>query len=238
MDSLNLGASLYVPTTRHNLAAIANGEKYPNLRSVIFCTEDAVSTQDLPTALANLELSLGNFSAEAPLLRFIRVRNPHVLEQVLQMPHIDRVQGFVFPKVTAANLDAYFEPLQGTAFKAMVTLETAETFDPIQIRKLRDRMIMRHYHHKTLCLRIGGNDLLNLVGMRRLRGKTLYETPIGQVISNLVGVFKPHGFQLSAPVYEYLNDIPTLKREIEQDLAHGLVGKTAIHPSQIEIIES
>src|SRR5690554_5994198 len=104
MDSQSLGATLYVPTTHAQLAPIANGEKYPTLRSVIFCTEDAVSSQELPAALANLEQSLAQFTPEAPLLRFVRVRNPQVLEQVLSMPHIERVQGFVFPKVTVANL--------------------------------------------------------------------------------------------------------------------------------------
>ena len=39
---LALGASLYVPATRPDLAAVAGGTKYPALRSVVVCTEDGV----------------------------------------------------------------------------------------------------------------------------------------------------------------------------------------------------
>jgi citrate lyase beta subunit len=87
-------------------------------------------------------------------------------------------------------------------------------------------------------LRIGGNDLMNLLGIRRPRQLTLYDTPLGNVISQLVTVFKPYHFSLSAPVFEYLNDDDTLQKEIQRDLAYGLIGKTAIHPSQIAHIEA
>lgn len=168
---------------------------------------------------------------------FRSVRNPEVLREILKMKSINNIDGFVLPKVTSNCLDDYFKPLFGTKFKAMVTLETKECFEATKMINLRDELIDKGYDKYTLSLRIGGNDLLNIVGMRRVRNKTIYETPIGQVISNLVGIFKPYGFQLSAPVFEYMNDPATLQREIEQDLAHGLVGKTAIHPQQIDQIE-
>jgi citrate lyase beta subunit len=87
-------------------------------------------------------------------------------------------------------------------------------------------------------LRIGGNDLMNILGLRRPRQLTLYDTPLASVISQLVTVFKPYNFALSAPVFEYLNDNDTLQKEIRLDLAYGLCGKTAIHPSQIADIEA
>ena len=37
-----LGASLYVPATRGDLAAILTGRRFDGLRSLILCTEDAV----------------------------------------------------------------------------------------------------------------------------------------------------------------------------------------------------
>ena len=45
-------------------------------------------------------------------------------------------------------------------------------------------------------------------------------------------------FSLSAPVFEYLDDTATLQQEIRLDLAHGLTGKTAIHPTQVPVIEA
>ena len=52
----------------------------------------------------------------------------------------------------------------------------------------------------------------------------------------LVTQFVPAGFRLTAPVFEYFRDHEVLQAEFQRDLQHGLVGKTAIHPSQIPII--
>ena len=103
---------------------------------------------------------------------------------------------------------------------------------------LREMLEHEEVAPRILTLRIGGNDLLSLLGMRRPRGKTLYQTPLGQVISRLVTTFKPSGFNLSTPVFEYLEDRETLLREVSQDMDHGLVGKTAVHPDQVQQIES
>ena len=48
---LQLGASLYVPATRDDLPAIAAGRKFPQLRSVIFCLEDAIREEDGATCV-------------------------------------------------------------------------------------------------------------------------------------------------------------------------------------------
>jgi citrate lyase beta subunit len=119
----------------------------------------------------------------------------------------------------------------------MPTLETAAVFDASAMRELAVMLAEDSVKERIVILRIGGNDLLNLLGLRRPRGMTIYETPLAGVISQLVTTFYPQGFLLSAPVYEYLSDAVTLAREIRQDLAHGLIGKTAIHPSQIGLIE-
>src|SRR5262245_22997160 len=106
MRFLRLGASLYVPATREGLAAIANRRKYPFLRSVIFCTEDAVRADELPRALDNLQAMLRQLEA-SDLLRFVRVRNPEVLWNILQMDGVRGLTGFVLPKITRHNLDHY-----------------------------------------------------------------------------------------------------------------------------------
>src|SRR5438034_1642323 len=101
---LQLGASLYVPATRGDLLPIANRRKYPFLRSVIFCTEDAVRADGLRRALDNLQALLRQMELNQ-LLRFVRVRNPLVLHALLQMEGVERLSGFVLPKVTRHNLE-------------------------------------------------------------------------------------------------------------------------------------
>lgn len=233
----NLGASLYVPATHPKLTAIAAGQALGHLRSVIFCTEDAVHARDLPEALANLALALRALRPDARRQRFVRVRSPDILQQVLALPGIGHIDGFVLPKATAANLPHYMELLSATQHSLMPTLESVEVFDDHELRRLRQVLEQPAWKARILLLRIGGNDLLNLLGLRRQRGHTLYETPVGAVIARLVTTFKPHGFRLSAPVFEYLDDDATLEREVRQDLLHGLTGKTAIHPDQVPRIE-
>ena len=232
-----LGASLYMPGNRRDIIEIANGDKYPMLRSMIFCTEDAVSTIDVDSCLRHLGLCLQGFK-ESYRYRFIRARNPEILARLLALPHIENIDGFVLPKFNESVFHAYFDQLKDTPFKVMPTLETQDVFDSSAMTELRQALLQDDITKRIITLRIGGNDLMNLLGLRRAKSYTLYDTPLGNVISQLVTTFKPYGFSLSAPVFEYLNDAITLKKEISLDLAHGLIGKTAIHPTQVPLIES
>lgn len=233
-----LGASLYMPAHRHDLMDCANGEKLQSLRSMIFCTEDAVSHTEVDSSLRHLGLCLQGFRDTPTRFRFIRARNPEILARLLELPDIEKVDGFVLPKFNETNFHAYFDQLRGTAFKVMPTLETPDVFDVGAMKELRQGLLQDDIFARILMLRIGGNDLMNLLGIRRPRNMTLYETPLGLVIAQLVTVFNPYGFSLAAPVFEYLDDAVTLQKEIRLDLAHGLIGKTAIHPTQVPVIEA
>ncbi len=236
-EYVKLGASLYIPSHRHDLTAIANGEKYPALRSMIFCTEDAIRADELDQAVKNLQRSLTEFKASTRL-RFVRVRNPDILRKLLLSPGIEQLTGFVLPKITADNIYSYLSELNNTRFKLMLTLETREVFESAEMLRLRRILLQERQRHHVLALRIGGNDLLNLIGIRRPRDRTIYETPVGKAISDLVTLFRPDGFNLTGPVFEYLNQPELLREEIKCDMAHGLFGKTAIHPDQVSLIES
>lgn len=238
MSALELGASLYVPASRRDLLAIANGLRHPALRSVIFCTEDSIREDELELALEHLAAVLPLFAPRPRTRRFIRVRNAGVLRRALALPGIERVDGFVLPKVTRHNLPAYLAELEGTRFLVMPTLETAEAFDQAEMRHLRQLLLADTVQPRVLALRIGGNDLLNLLGVRRSPRRTIYDTAVGHTIAMLAGTFRPHGLPLTAPVFEGLAHPDVLLAEVEQDLAHGLFGKTAVHPEQVSLIES
>ena len=241
---LHLGASMYVPTTQDvsRLVDIANGARYSQLKSVIFCTEDAVRPEELNGALRNLKHALPQFNHNDVPMRFIRVRNPGVLGSVMRMAGIERIDGFVLPKITRANIGDYLSMFSdGDTFRLMPTLETREVFDAYEMTKLRQMLAAdSRVMSRILCLRIGGNDLLNCIRVRRDPRHTIYATAVGDVIKRLAGEFIPHGIGLTAPVCEVTdpqyNDV--LDEEIELDLLQGLFGKTAIHPDQIERIEA
>ncbi|MCB1776443.1 MAG: HpcH/HpaI aldolase/citrate lyase family protein [Candidatus Competibacteraceae bacterium] len=233
-----LGASLYVPASRLDLAQIAQGQKPLSVRSLIFCTEDALHERDLESALRRLAALLPELETGSAL-RFIRPRNPAVLRRLLRMEGIQKIQGFVLPKVGPRSLGDWLRVWDDRyGHWLMPVLETPETFDRRQMEVLRDELEDSGLRERVLCLRIGGNDLLNLLGVRRARGATVYDTPLRSVIADLVCIFHPAGYALSAPVFERLDMPEVLAREVEADLQHGLLSKTAIHPTQIPIIEA
>lgn len=235
--SLHFGASLYVPGTHKDVRAIAAGDKLADVRNVIFCLEDAVAEHELAFAHENVAMALCAMNRRDGRQRFIRPRNPESMRKLLGLPGIEAIDGFVLPKFGICNASSFLEPLTGRTFVAMPTLETAEVFDDAAMRLLRDRLDGFKSTVIIEALRIGGNDLLGLIGMRRPRNLTIYDTPIGDIISSLVRIFKPAGYQLTAPVFEYFEDEHILAQELRRDLAHGLSGKTAIHPNQVDIIE-
>lgn len=233
----HLGASLYVPAIHKDVLAIANGEKIPFLRSCVICTEDSIAEHQVEDALNQLRTLLRQFKPTA-MLRFIRARNPEVLGRLLDIEGIENIDGFVLPKVNTDNLISYMSSFRrDDRFYIMPTLETRETLSPDAMCTMRDLLLADSLKDRVLCLRIGGNDLLQLLGARRSTELTAYETGLGYTIDMLVSIFKPYGFNLSSPVFEGFDHVEVLAREVRMDKLRGLFAKTAIHPGQIPAIE-
>lgn len=240
-DLLRISASLYIPAVHSKLECALVGRAFPRARSLIACTEDAIDDSQVDQALAHLAATLRALPPrEQGPWRFVRPRNAQVLQQLLAMPGIDRLHGFVFPKADHQTLPAYLKVLEldGRGFLFMPTLETAAAFDPGAMVALRTLLKGSALASRCLALRIGANDLLALLGMRRPRGVSIYQTPLGVLIAQLVLCFKPHGFQLTGAVFDYLDHPELLRAEAAQDRQMGLIGKTAIHPGQLSMIEA
>ncbi|AHG20366.1 ATP synthase [Chania multitudinisentens RB-25] len=239
-----LGATLYMPATRTDISDAILKNKIAGLRSLIICLEDAVSENDIPQALNNLrQLTLMLAKAKAaggnthwPLV-FIRPRHAEMGELLVATLDLSAIDGFVLPKFTLASLPCWWNLMQDTHLCMMPTLETEEVFDVLQMRELATTLKHHPCHQRIIALRIGGNDLMNVVALRRSRSQTLYDGPLGYVIKMLVAVFSSRDFALTAPVCEHIDDHQMMDKELALDMAHGLVGKTAIHPNQISTIE-
>ncbi len=238
MDALELGATLYVPAVRQDLFDIVTGRKHRQLRSCVICLEDSIAPRDVPLALNNLTALLRRLEESSQTERrpvFVRPRDEHMLARILALPGIGAVDGFVIPKATADSLPAYLRSLASDEHLLMPTLETREVFDPAELRRLRDQLLS--IAHRILAIRIGGNDLLHNIGTRRSQVRTAYHGPLGAAIGSLVTTFAPFGFSLSAPVFEHFDNFELLREEVEHDIEHGLLTKTAIHPAQIDVIQ-
>lgn len=238
-SAYQLGASLYVPAIHTRLRGALDGSAYRQVRSLIACTEDAVAECDVDTALSAIAAVLPALPARGNgPLRFVRVRNLAVLRELLAMPGVERLHGVVIPKADADSLPAYLAALRGSGLLFMPTIETTAAFDDAAMRELRTLLLRESVRAGCLAIRIGGNDLLRLIGLRRPPDCTIYDTPIGTLIAQLVLTFKPHGFHLTAPVFDRLDARALLIEETRRDLRMGLTGKSAIHPRQVDVIES
>ena len=235
-----LGATLYMPATRPDILDVVLGEKIQGLRSLVVCLEDAVAETDVQQGLNNLKNLLlgiearGGRLSNGPIL-FVRPRDAAmaaVLNDWSLMRHVD---GFVVPKLSLGNIRQWQQAVTRADLMLMPTLETPDVFVPNAMVELRSAML-ELLPERIIALRIGGNDLMGCLGLRRPQAMTLYSTPMSYVIPMLCGIMVSAGFALTAPVFEQLNAPHLLDQELALDMAHGLVGKTAIHPSQIAVI--
>lgn len=236
-----LGATLYMPATRDDLLEVVLGRKLPELRSLVICLEDAVAPGDVESGLQNLQRMLlaisqqGGRPQDGPLV-FLRPRNAQMAARLNEWSLMSLIDGFVVPKLTLDSLPEWQSAVSRPQLALMPTLETREVYNPGAMVELGEAM-QAGFGPRIIALRIGGNDLMGCLGLRRNPATTLYQTPMSYVIPMLAGILGAQGFALTAPVFEQLASPELLLEELGLDLAHGLVGKTAIHPSQIGLIQ-
>jgi citrate lyase beta subunit len=232
--------TLYAPATLEAGKLLHKMQGQDRLvRRLVIDTEDAVSKASLPEALGNLGHILKVYEPNESTGVFVRLRNPNTAEHVLAMNGIENIRGFVIPKADpntypdqAAQIVA-----RSSTFRIMPLLESAGMTDSIYRRDLLD--VLQAHRSSIDCLRIGVNDLMSHLGMRRPETMTIYQTVIGKLISDIVIEFRGNGrFAIAAPLFEnYGIDYTKLfQKEIEEHRANGLFGQTALHPSQLPIL--
>ncbi len=251
-----LGASLYMPATRQDIWQVIKRVKLSTINSIIICLEDAVSHNDVELALERLQELLNtwalnidsinnpsdadNSKQDQPTrpLVFVRPRNPVMLQKLAHYKNIELLDGFVMPKVDMYSLSNWRMACQNLSHEQLLmpTLETAALFDPHHNQELAIGF-KEAFSQPVFTLRIGGNDLFAALRLRRPKNSIIYDTPIGTLAYQLLGCFVPHGFYLSAPVFEYLDQPTLFMQELTRDVSLGLVGKTVIHPSQIALVQ-
>lgn len=230
-----LGGTLFVPATHKHLTAIAEGEKFPNLRSMVIDTEDGIFESDMEASLERIKEILPVLKP-AKLLRFIRPRNPQTLTKLLHLRDIGAVDGFVLPKFGIDNRQEYVQLLKNTPFHFMPSIEGSELFDMQQLAILRDTLLP--YRLQIPLIRFGAEDMLRQLGLRRDCALSLFDMCVpSHVIGMLLCTFKPYGFDISAGVFRCYKDHEGFKRDVLRDLREGLIGKTIIHPDQISILD-
>lgn len=228
-----LAPMLYTPADRPDLATVLSGRRDLGICSVAVCLEDAVRPENRQAAAEALCLTLASLDS-VPRSVFIRPADVAALEWLIEHLPLEHISGFILPKATVATIHLWVERSAGL-HTLLPILESREALDPVGRRELAQACAA----HPPLIpgARIGVNDLFSLLGgLRRPLGRTIYETPVGRVIDELLEAFSAHSVRLCGPVFDRIQDLETLSREVSEDVHRGLHAKTAVTPRQVQII--
>ncbi|MBU3114291.1 HpcH/HpaI aldolase/citrate lyase family protein [Clostridium lacusfryxellense] len=259
--SYAIGACLYMPGTRENLLKDILFNKKMGANTITLCIEDSVSSSQVTFAENNI-ISLFNninlllnddisFIENLPLI-FIRVRNVNQLRKLLAESLLRGLCGFIFPKFDTISGEKYFSTLKeynisnDRMLYGMPILETPYIIHKeTRIEELINvKHIIDSYSEYVLNIRIGGTDFSGLYSLRRSKNFTIYDlSVVRDCINDIINVFKRDDYIISGVVYEYYSKIldfqnNILIKETLLDKTNGLIGKTVIHPTQVNIVNS
>lgn len=217
-----LGATLYVPATRHDLTATIVRRTADGVTSMVLDLEDAVADDEVEDGIRNAVATLDELAGrtDAPMMLFVRVRTPDGIERITSLlgAGIDVLTGFVLPKFGATTGGAFLDALAlasekvGRNLYAMPVIESSSVVH----RETRDdelraiSRILAEHRHRVLAVRIGATDMCATFGIRRDRDLTIYDVRvIVDVIADIVnylGRADGTGFVITGPVWEYFAD--------------------------------
>jgi citrate lyase beta subunit len=216
-----LGATLYVPGSRPELAADIEKLRRQGAVSVVLCLEDAITDDSVLFSEQNVISQLRKYAltgAVGPLI-FVRVRSPHQIPLVVKGldEQLSVLSGFVLPKFTEHTGTPFIEEVDvasretGHHLYIMPVLESEEViFIESRAETLTSiKALLERYRAHVLAVRIGATDLCAAFGVRRSRDLTIYDVHlVADVISdvvNILGRANHHGFTVTGPVWEYFH---------------------------------
>lgn len=257
-DSLlpyRVGGLLYAPAVNTGVARKIREGSFSCLTSVALCLEDAVMDGALEYAeqcLKNTVAELNTLEQLEPLI-FVRIRTPGHLTHIHELLGEDEriLTGYILPKFSPENAEEYTKlivELNRRRQKRLYIMPIIESGADIAERRetlYGIKSALDEIREYVLNVRVGGNDLCGLWGLRRKASQSIYDIGvIRDMLSDIINVFASD-YVVSGAVWEYFGSGPDnensawasgLKRELELDLLNGFIGKTAIHPSQLPII--
>ena len=236
-----LGSTLYIPIIHQNLDSILTRKKYSFLKSIVICLEDSINLNELSNGMKKLKAHFNKHNKSKMSLKiFIRPRNIDNLKDILLFKNISFIDGFAIPKFDTNNMIELFIHVfnKYKNFYIMPILETKDVFLPNKLIIILNEL--KKIKNRILVVRIGGEDILNLLNMIRNCDRTIYDIPsLSLVITNILNIFIPMNFHISSPVYScFSENINILEEEVKKDIENQIFNKTAIHPKQVLIIQN
>ncbi|KQQ27432.1 HpcH/HpaI aldolase/citrate lyase family protein [Frondihabitans sp. Leaf304] len=229
--STALGATLYTPGDRPDLAGSVIRQTARGAISMVLCLEDSIADDVVPMAEDNVVQALRDLDGRDGLpLLFVRVRTAAQITMLAERAGdaIGSLAGFVVPKFHNDDgygqdfLDALHEvqsarPARAGSLRIMPILESpAMIHAESRTRVLSDiASLLQANRDDVLAVRIGTTDLSSVFGLRRSRDLTIYDVNVvASVIGDIVNILGrgSDGFTITGPVWEHYADTERLLR--------------------------
>ncbi|MGW0250274.1 HpcH/HpaI aldolase/citrate lyase family protein [Nocardia goodfellowii] len=222
MLAIALGATLYAPATRPDLAETIRKRAARGVCSMVIDLEDAVADHEVEDAKRQAVASLDLLaeSMEPNPLVFVRVRDADTVGEIAHQLGAGAavLTGFVFPKFDSSTGAKYLDALEAAAERlqrpvyGMPVLESKALVH----RQTRDQelteiaALLDEHRERVLAVRVGATDMCSTFGIRRDRDLTIYDVRVvADVIADIVnylGRADGTGFVITGPVWEYFAD--------------------------------
>jgi citrate lyase beta subunit len=252
-----VGSLMYVPALNTGVGEKVCSGAFPDLNSLAFCLEDAITEEGVKKAELQLVKTLAymaeHWNERMPML-FVRVRNCNQFERLPAMlgELTGILTGVIFPKFDLTNAAEYcaitgkIESGKSNPLYIMPILESGSIMhlDSRKRTLLGLRELLDGCRNYVLNIRVGAMDFCNLYGLRRTITQTIYDIAVVKdVLTDILTVFA-NDYIVSAPVWEYFSNVDGdeswargMENELQLDMANGFIGKTVIHPSQLPLVK-
>lgn len=258
-----IGSLLYMPATHTEIVGKIVNKAYPYLKSMVLDLEDSVGEELADKAekdavstvksLYDFSVIKGKLSINNIPLVFIRVKNPEQLKRIVGLlgESVSVLTGFVLPKFDKENCDKYIDTFMSIKSHHQLYIMPILESKNIMYKQLRLDNLLYLYdklntiNEYVLNIRCGIADFCNIFGIRRNIENTVWDIkPIADCLSDIINVFG-RNYVISSGVWKWFGGTNShhkwevgLITEVQADLTNGLFGKTAIHPTQLEVIQS
>ena len=196
----SVGPLLYCPANKISIVDTLTKEKFGNNFSLAFCLEDTINDKHIEIAenilVNNINSIYNNYKTNSFYLPkiFIRVRNS---QQIIKLTKafgnsINIITGYIIPKFSTENADSYIQAIikvNEISKKRLYVMPIYENSSIIDLRsrynilyELKDKL--SKIEELVLNIRVGGNDLCNMFGLRRHFDESIHKIrPISDIFS-------------------------------------------------------
>lgn len=251
----SVGALLYCPANKETIVHSLVQEKFGSHYSLALCLEDTINDDCVKEAeqkLVHTIQTLFSFSKTRQFFIpriFIRVRESGQIINLMKRfgDSGELITGFIIPKFSLENADAFINTISFVNQNSERPIYMMPIFESPTLIDLQNRYRILYtlkekldsIEELVLNIRVGGNDLCHMFGLRRGSDESIHGLkPVSDILSDIMTVFGMD-YVVSGPVWEYYNGDhwdTGLTKELKEDRSCGFIGKTVIHPNQIALV--